>query len=145
MIRIKQKNIISRRVMAYKNRGRIRFGIRYSTVGVIVPSHCYLYVPAVVVSIHALVPNQDDHGHDDHDQRKVHEECIVNHCTRGCWKKNMSVDGMIDCLLSVPVAHWVRDVKAHSMRECWIGVVWSAEVVVGRARKQMMTGWMRHG
>lgn len=126
--------------MGYKNRGGIGFRIRYSMVGVIDPSHCYPYVPAIVAPTRALVPNHDDHGHDDHDQQTVHEECIANRCTRGYWEKNMSEDGMIDCLLSVPVARWVRDAKAHSRKECWIRVLLSAEV--GRARKLKMTGWM---
>lgn len=72
--------------MGYKNRGGIRFRIRYSTVGVIDPSHCYPYVPAIVTPTRALVPNQDDHGHDDHDQQTVHEGCIVNRCRRGYWE-----------------------------------------------------------
>lgn len=126
--------------MGYKNRGEIRFRIQYSTVGVIDPSHCYPYVPAIVMPTRALVPNQDDHGHDDHDQQTVHEECTVNRCTRGYWEKNMLVDGMIDCLLSVPVAHWVRGAKDHSRKECWIMVLLSVEV--GRARKLKLTGWM---
>lgn len=113
-------------------------------VGAIAPSHCYLYVPAIVVPTHVLVPNQDDLGHGDLDLQMVHEECIAKRCTRDCWGKNMSVDGMIDCLLSVPVAHWVRGARAHSRKEWWIRVVWSGEVV-DRARKLTMTMWMRHG
>lgn len=52
----------------------------------------------------------------------------------------MLVDGMIDCLLSVPVAHWVRGAKAHSRKVCWIRVLLSVEV--GRARKLRMAAWM---
>lgn len=126
--------------MGYKNRRGIRFCIRYSTIDVIDPTHCYPYVLAIVTPIRALVPNQDGHGHDDHGQQTVHEECIANRCTRGYWENNMSVDGMIDCLFSVPVAHWVRGAKAHSWKECWIRVLLSVEV--GRARKLKMMGWL---
>jgi hypothetical protein len=132
-------NLTEGKEWAIKTRG-IRFCIQYSTVGVIDPSHCYSYVPAVVAPTRALVPNQDDHGHDDHDQQMVHEECIANRCTHGYWERNMSVDGMIDYLLSVPVAHWVRGAKAHSRKKRWIRVLSSEEA--GRARKPKMTWWM---